>query len=98
MFAFLRRLAVRAALFVCLAARPRRRVRFGRPLGDLRVAASSRTAGTTDALEPYTRVLPSGRIVSPAGKSVVTGMGALGVALTPDDRYAVVSNGAAAQG
>lgn len=60
--------------------------------------AGARPAGTVDTLEPYSRILPSGRIVSPAGKSVVTGMGALGVALTPDDRFAIVSNGAEGQG
>ncbi len=40
----------------------------------------------------YDAVLPSGRIVTPAGTSVVTGMNALGVALTPDGRFAVVSD------
>ncbi|HEY4439466.1 MAG TPA: hypothetical protein VGN14_03365, partial [Candidatus Elarobacter sp.] len=51
----------------------------GMPAGHLRGA-------TFDA------VLPSGRLVTPAGMSVVTGMNALGVALTPDGRYAIVSN------
>jgi DNA-binding beta-propeller fold protein YncE len=40
----------------------------------------------------YDAVLPSGRIVTPVGQSVVTGMNALGVALTPDGRFAIVSN------
>ncbi len=40
----------------------------------------------------YDAILPSGRIVTPAGESVVTGMNALGVTLTPDGRYAIVSN------
>ncbi|MDQ6926072.1 MAG: hypothetical protein M3154_07535, partial [Candidatus Eremiobacteraeota bacterium] len=40
----------------------------------------------------YDAVLPSGRIVVPAGESVVTGMNALGVALSPDGRFAIVSN------
>ena len=40
----------------------------------------------------YDAVLPSGRIVTPAGESVLTGMNALGVALTPDGRFAIVSN------
>ena len=40
----------------------------------------------------YDAVLPSGRIVTPAGTSVVTGMNALGVALTPDGRFAIVSD------
>lgn len=40
----------------------------------------------------FDAVLPSGRIVTPFGASVVTGMNALGFALSPDGRYAVVSN------
>jgi len=37
-------------------------------------------------------VLPSGRLLTPAGVSVPVGMNALGVAISPDGRYAVVSN------
>ncbi len=40
----------------------------------------------------YEAVLPSGRLVTPLGESVVTGMNALGVALSPDGRFAVVSD------
>ena len=40
----------------------------------------------------YDAVLPSGRLVTPVGPSVVTGMNALGVALTPDGRFAIVTN------
>ncbi len=40
----------------------------------------------------YDAVLPSGRIVTPLGESVLTGMNALGVALSPDGRFAIVSN------
>jgi len=40
----------------------------------------------------FDAVLPSGRLVTPAGTSVLTGMNALGVALTPDGRFAIVSN------
>ncbi len=40
----------------------------------------------------FDAVLPSGRVVSPVGQSVLTGMNALGVALTPDGRFAIVSN------
>ncbi|HEX3467264.1 MAG TPA: bifunctional YncE family protein/alkaline phosphatase family protein [Candidatus Elarobacter sp.] len=40
----------------------------------------------------YDAVLPSGRIVTPVGQSVVTGMNALGVALSPDGRFAIVTN------
>jgi YVTN family beta-propeller protein len=40
----------------------------------------------------YDAVLPSGRIVTPLGTSVVTGMNALGFTLSPDGRFAIVSN------
>jgi DNA-binding beta-propeller fold protein YncE len=54
--------------------------------------AGRRPAGDAVAGEPFDRVLPSGRIVHPAGLSAVVGIGAYGVALTPDGRYAIVSN------
>jgi YVTN family beta-propeller protein len=54
--------------------------------------AGSRPAGPLDAIDPFSQILPSGRIVRPAGTSVVVGMNALGVALSPDGRYAIVSN------
>ncbi|MGD1067299.1 MAG: bifunctional YncE family protein/alkaline phosphatase family protein [Vulcanimicrobiaceae bacterium] len=40
----------------------------------------------------FDAVLPSGRLVTPTGTSVVTGMNALGFALSPDGRYAIVSD------
>jgi DNA-binding beta-propeller fold protein YncE len=40
----------------------------------------------------YDAVLPSGRLVTPAGTSIVTGMNTLGVVLSPDGRYAITSN------
>jgi DNA-binding beta-propeller fold protein YncE len=54
--------------------------------------AGSRPAGAPDAAVPYDVVLPNGRIVAPVGKSVVVGMNALGVALTPNGKFAIVSN------
>ena len=54
--------------------------------------AAANPAGPISPDDPYGRVLPSGRIVHPTGANVVVGMNALGVALTPDGRYAVVSN------
>ena len=42
--------------------------------------------------QPYDAILPSGRLVTPAGTSVVTGMNTLGVVLSPDGRYAITSN------
>ena len=41
---------------------------------------------------PYSAILPSGRLVMPAGTSTVTGMNTLGVVLSPDGRYAITSN------
>lgn len=41
---------------------------------------------------PYSAVLPSGRLVTPAGTSLVTGMDTLGLVLSPDGRYAITSN------
>ncbi len=54
--------------------------------------AGSRAAGASDPAVPYDIILPNGRIVAPVGKSVVVGMNALGVALSPDGKYAIVSN------
>ncbi|MBV8601428.1 MAG: hypothetical protein JO359_07675 [Candidatus Eremiobacteraeota bacterium] len=42
--------------------------------------------------DPFSAVLPSGRLIRPQGRSAVVGMNALGVALTPDGRFAIVSN------
>ncbi len=58
---------------------------FEAPAGQLQ-------AGPLAANDPYQQVLPSGRILRPAGKSVVVGMNALGFALSPGGRFAIVSN------
>jgi DNA-binding beta-propeller fold protein YncE len=54
--------------------------------------AGSRAAGAPNPARPYNVILPNGRILSPVGSSVVVGMNALGVAVTPDGKYAIVSN------
>ncbi len=54
--------------------------------------AGNRPAGA-DAIAPATAILPNGRIASPAGRSIFVGTNPLGVAVTPDGRFAVVSNG-----
>ena len=54
--------------------------------------SGERQAGPLDPRDPYTQILPSGRIVHPAGTSVVVGMNAQGVVLSPDGRFAIVSN------
>jgi DNA-binding beta-propeller fold protein YncE len=59
-------------------------VTYAAPAGN--IPAGHLRGATFDA------VLPSGRIVTPLGTSVVTGMNALGVALTPDGRFAIVTD------
>lgn len=54
--------------------------------------AGSRPAGAPDPARPYNAILPNGRIVAPVGKSVVVGMNALGVTVSPDGKYAILSN------
>jgi DNA-binding beta-propeller fold protein YncE len=54
--------------------------------------AGARPAGPLSAASPFAAILPSGRIVNPIGTSVVVGMNSLGVAVTPDGQYAVVTN------
>ena len=46
--------------------------------------SGERQAGPLDPRDPYTQILPSGRIVHPAGTSVVVGMNAQGVVRSPD--------------
>jgi DNA-binding beta-propeller fold protein YncE len=54
--------------------------------------AGNRVAGAPNPSNPYNVILPNGRSVAPVGRSVVVGMNALGVALSPDGKYAIVSN------
>lgn len=56
--------------------------------------AGTRPTGA-DRIHPTTAVLPNGRIAVPAGASLFVGADPLGFALTPDGRYAIVSNDAA---
>ena len=58
---------------------------FSAPAGD-------RPAGPLSPTDAFGRILPSGRIIHPAGTSVVVGMNALGFALSPDGRFAILSN------
>jgi DNA-binding beta-propeller fold protein YncE len=41
---------------------------------------------------PFQAILPSGRLVTPAGASVITGVGGRGLAQTPDGRFLIVGN------
>lgn len=58
---------------------------------DYSAPAGLRAAGA-DALRPTDAILPDGRIAAPVGKSVFVGTNPLGFALSPDGRYAIVSN------
>ncbi|HEU5478528.1 MAG TPA: YncE family protein, partial [Candidatus Tumulicola sp.] len=53
--------------------------------------AASRPAGA-DSIHPTTATLPDGRIAAPVGESTFVGTNPLGMALTPDGRFAIVSN------
>jgi YVTN family beta-propeller protein len=85
----LHRLPLIAAVFAALALGPSTAgaagpVSYAAPAGNL---PAGHLRGAT-----YDAVLPSGRIVTPLGESVLTGMNALGVALTPDGRFAIVTD------
>jgi DNA-binding beta-propeller fold protein YncE len=54
--------------------------------------AAYRPAGVLDPADPFAQILPSGRLIVPEGASTVVGIDALGLALTPDGRYAIVAN------
>ncbi len=60
--------------------------------------AGNSPAGPISLGDAFSRILPSGRMLHPTGTNVVTGMNALGVALTPNGRYAIVSNDDERQG
>ena len=65
-------------------------LRFGPP-GQARRRTVRRTR-ISSATNYDHGVLPNGRIVKPAGRSVQVGMNPLGARLTPDGRFLVVSN------
>ncbi|HEY6327183.1 MAG TPA: alkaline phosphatase family protein [Candidatus Cybelea sp.] len=46
-----------------------------------------------DRIHPTSAILPNGRIAAPVGESLFVGANPLGLALSPDGRYAIVSNG-----
>jgi DNA-binding beta-propeller fold protein YncE len=43
-------------------------------------------------VHPTDAILPNGRIAAPAGTSLFAGSGTLGIALSPDGRYAILAN------
>lgn len=70
------------------AARPAPLIVYSAPAGD-------RPAGA-DRVHPTDAILPNGRIAAPAGTSIFVGSGTLGMALSPDGRYAILSNAGSA--
>ncbi len=73
-----------AAVLLGAAPRPLPLTMYSAPAGD-RPAGASR-------LEPTDAVLPNGRTASPIGTSIFVGTNPLGVTVTPDGRFVVVSN------
>jgi DNA-binding beta-propeller fold protein YncE len=59
--------------------------------------AGLRGVGPLPGLDPFRTILPSGRIVTPVGQSVLVGSNAFGLALTPDGKYALVSEAQSVQ-
>ncbi len=54
--------------------------------------AAKRPAGAPNPRRPFDLILPNGRTVAPVGASTVVGTNALGLTLTPDGAFAIVSN------
>jgi YVTN family beta-propeller protein len=76
--------ALVAAVLLGAASRPAPLIVYSAPAGNRPTGA--------DKIHPSTAVLPNGRIAAPAGASVYVGGNPLGFTLSPDGRYAVVSN------
>ena len=76
--------AALAAVLLGAAHRPAPLIAYSAPAGE-------RPAGA-DSLRPTTAILPSGRTAAPAGQSLFVGTNPLGMALSPDGRFAVISN------
>ncbi|MEO6834567.1 MAG: bifunctional YncE family protein/alkaline phosphatase family protein [Candidatus Tumulicola sp.] len=73
-----------AAALLGAAPRPASLIVYSAPAGD-------RPAGA-DAVRPTTAILPNGRTAAPAGRSVFVGTNPLGMTLSPNGNFAVVSN------
>ena len=82
--------ALLAAVLLGAASRPAPLIVYSAPAG-------LRPAGA-DRIHPTVAVLPDGRVAAPAGSSLFVGTNPLGVALSPDGRYAIVSNDGAGSG
>ncbi len=56
-----------------------------------RAPAGDRVAGAFNPARPFDAVLPDGRIVTPFGSGAQLGSDALGMAVTPDGKYVIVT-------
>lgn len=74
-----------AAVLLGAAHKPAPLIVYSAPAGD-------RPAGA-DNVHPTNAILPNGRIAAPSGASVFVGTTPLGMALSPDGRYVVITNG-----
>jgi DNA-binding beta-propeller fold protein YncE len=72
------------------AARPAPLIEYSAPAGD-------RPAGA-DRVHATDAILPNGRVAAPVGASLFVGSGTLGMALSPDGRYAILANAGAPAG
>ncbi len=73
-----------AAVLLGAVHRPDPLIVYTAPAGD-------RPAGA-DAVRPTDAILPNGRIAAPAGQSTFVGTNPLGMTLSPDGRYVIVTN------
>ncbi len=76
--------AILAAVLLGAGGRPAPLIVYSAPAG-------KRPTGA-DLIRPANAVLPNGRIAAPAGANLFVGSNPLGLALSPDGRYAIVSN------
>jgi YVTN family beta-propeller protein len=62
------------------------------PLTVYQSPAGTRPAGAPNVRQPFNAILPNGRTTSPVGENVFVGIAAGGVALSPDGKFAIISN------
>lgn len=82
--------ALLAAVLLGAGSRPAPLIVYSAPAG-------SKPTGA-DRIHPTDAILPNGRIAAPVGASLFVGTNPLGLALSPDGRYAIISNDGAAIG
>ncbi len=79
-----------AALLLGAGSKPAPLIMYSAPAG-------TRPTGA-DRIHPTDAVLPNGRIAAPAGTSIFVGSNPLGLTLSTDGRFAILSNGGMASG